>query len=68
MKTWAQLSREEKGQVAYDWLQSEGYDSDGNEHDSPKDYYSAIHRPVMRCSKNEAMILAAERGEITGAS
>ena len=44
MEKWEDLSPERRKEIAYDWIQSEGYDAQGDEYDSPKEYYEGISR------------------------
>jgi len=67
MKKWHQLTTEEKRKVSIEWLNSEGYDDQGNEYDSPEEYYKGINK-ISLVSDEEKEILATETGIMTGAS
>lgn len=63
---WNELSREERKRVCYNFIQSEGFDPEGNEYNTPEDYYNGTKEQRFKISETEAAIQAAERGEICG--
>ncbi len=66
-ETWNEISNDAQKKVAYQWLQSEGYDDNGNEYDCPEDFYNASRRIKPKQNPDELMIIAGETGALIGA-